>query len=256
MKQSFFRTFSYLFIRAIKQAIRPLIAILPSFFMPLFFFIVYSYAFTNISNLPGFGGSSYLAFYSPVALLMAVFFTSGDAGFELMLDITSGYFEKLLLAPIPRLAILLPRIVAMGLRALAQSIVMLILLFLFGAPLKGGIVGILLIFGLVIIFGMGWSGIGLTLAALTKNPRVLQTSFIFTFPLTFITTAQLPKELLTGWYKVAVTINPLTYILEGVRGIMTQGVDWHQVAVSYLVAFLILVVTSASSIWAFKRMVR
>jgi ABC-2 type transport system permease protein len=252
-KQSFLKAFGNLFIRALKQSTRPLAAILPSFFMPVFFFIVNSYAFKNLVNLPGFTASSYLAFYSPVALLMAVFFSSGDAGFELMLDITNGYFEKLLLAPIPRLAILLPRIAAMGVRALVQAAIMFILLLVFGAPFEGGALGVVLLFGLVVIFGMGWSGIGLTLAALTKNARVLQSSFILFFPLTFITTAQLPKELLVGWYKVAVSINPLTNILEGMRSIMTVGIEPHKIIVAYITAIAILVVTSSTAVLAFRR---
>lgn len=255
IKTSFFKSFSHLFIRALKQSTRPLAAILPSFFMPFFFFIVNSAGFKQLVNLPGFDSSSYLSFYAPVALLMAVFFTSGDAGFELMLDITSGYFEKLLLTPTSRLAILLPRVVAMGIRAMAQAAIMLILLLLFGASFKGGTIGILLIFLLIMLFGMGWSGIGLTLAAITKNPRVLQSSFILVFPLTFMTTAQLPLNLLSGWYKVAVTINPITQILEGVRAIMTRGdIGSPQVVNAFIVVVVLLIITVTASIFSFRRM--
>lgn len=252
---SFLKAFGNLFVRALKQSTRPLAAILPSFFMPFFFFIVNSAGFQKLVNLPGFESSSYLAFYAPVALLMAVFFTSGDAGFELMLDITSGYFEKLLLTPTPRLSILLPRIVAMGLRAIAQAAIMMVLLLLFGATFKGGIIGILLIFALIMLFGMGWSGIGLTMAAITKNPRVLQSSFILVFPLTFMTTAQLPLNLLSGWYKVAVQINPITQILEGVRAIMTRGdIYSHQVLNAFIVVIVLLIITTTASILSFRRM--
>lgn len=254
-KTKFYKVFGHLFMRALKQSTRPLAAILPSFFMPFFFFIVNSAGFQRIVDLPGFDSSSYLSFYAPVALLMAVFFTSGDAGFELMLDITSGYFEKLLLTPTNRLAILLPRIVAMGLRAMAQAAIMLILLLLFGASFKGGAIGIVLVFLLVMLFGMGWSGIGLTMAALTKNPRVLQSSFILVFPLTFMTTAQLPLNLLSGWYKVAVQINPITQILEGVRAIMTDGAVYsHQVLNAFIVVIALIVITATSAIISFRRM--
>lgn len=255
IKVSFFKAFGYLFIRALKQSTRPLAAILPSFFMPFFFFIVNSAGFQSLVNLPGFDASSYLAFYAPVALLMAVFFTSGDAGFELMLDITSGYFEKLMLTPTPRLAILLPRIVAMGLRAVIQAAIMMVLLLIFGATFKGGFIGIVLVFLLVMLFGMGWSGIGLTLAAITKNPRVLQSSFILVFPLTFMTTAQLPLNLLSGWYKIAVQINPITQILEGVRAIMTRGEVYSpQVLNAFIVVIVLLIVTSSAAIISFRRM--
>jgi ABC-2 type transport system permease protein len=169
----FLRSFNLLFVRALKQTTRPVAALIPSFFMPFFFFVVNSAGFRSITKLPGFTGSNYLAFYAPVALFMAVFFSSGDAGFEMMLDITSGYFEKLLLTPVPRYAILLPRIVAMGVRAIAQSLIMLCILLIFGAPYHASVTGTILLFGLVAVFAMAWSGVGLTLAALTRNPRLL-----------------------------------------------------------------------------------
>jgi ABC-2 type transport system permease protein len=250
---SFTRAFNLLFIRALKQSTRPIAALLPSFFMPFFFFVVNSAGFRSVARLPGFTGGNYLAFYAPVALLMSVFFTSGDAGFEMMLDITSGYFEKLLLTPVPRYALLLPRIAAMAVRAVVQAIIMLLLLLVFGAPYRAGFVGTLLLMGLVAIFAMGWSGIGLTLAALSRNPRVLQSTFVLTFPLTFITTAQLPLNLLSGWYRVAVLLNPITYILEGSRSIMVSGMDPAKVITAYVVAIGFLAVTSTTSVFAFRK---
>lgn len=253
---SFTRAFNLLFIRALKQATRPLAALLPSFFMPFFFFVVNSAGFKTVANMPGFTGGNYLAFYAPVALMMTVFFTSGDAGFEMMLDITSGYFEKLLLTPTPRYAILLPRIVAMSVRSMVQAVIMLALLRVFGAPYHAGIVGTVLLFGLVALFAMGWSGIGLTLAALSRNPRVLQSTFVLTFPLTFVTTAQLPLNMLSGWYKVAVQLNPITYILEGMRSIMVAGIDPKTVAIAYVVALVFLTFTSMTSLLAFRKISR
>jgi len=251
---SFTHAFKLLFIRALKQTTRPIAALLPSFFMPFFFFVVNSAGFKSVAKLPGFTGSNYLAFYAPVALLMAVFFTSGDAGFEMMLDITSGYFEKLLLTPVPRYAILLPRIAAMAVRAMAQALIMLLLLRAFGAPYHGGFVGTILLFGLVAIFSMGWAGIGLTLAALSRSPRVLQSTFVLTFPLTFVTTAQLPLNLLPHGYRIAVLMNPVTYILEGARSIMLTGPDPAKVTTAYIVALAFMALTSASSLLSFRKL--
>lgn len=253
---SFTRAFGLLFVRALKQTTRPLAALLPSFFMPFFFFVVNSAGFQSVAKLPGFTEGNYLAFYAPVALMMAVFFTSGDAGFEMMLDISSGYFEKLLLTPVHRYALLLPRIAAMAVRSLIQATIMLALLLIFGAPYRAGITGTVLLFALVAIFAMGWSGVGLTLAALTRNPRMLQSAFILTFPLTFITTAQLPLNLLSGWYKIAVQLNPITYILEGGRSIMVTGLEPARVTTAFVVAFGLLAFTSTTSLLAFRRITR
>ncbi|MBI3660499.1 ABC transporter permease, partial [Candidatus Acetothermia bacterium] len=110
---------------------------------------------------------------------------------------------------------------------------------------------------LAFIFGMAWSGIGLTLAFLTKNPRIVQSSFVFFIPFSFITTSQLPLPLLSGWYKTAVMINPVTYVLEGMRALMLNGVGPETVgtiAVGFLAAALFGLVTLGAALFAFRRL--
>src|SRR5687768_8318559 len=96
----------YLSIRQIKLIWRPILAFLPNFFMPLFFFIVNAASFHSVSNLPGFPVDSYLQFIAPTALFTSVFFTTTNIGTELALDISGGYLKKLLVMPIPRWTII------------------------------------------------------------------------------------------------------------------------------------------------------
>lgn len=215
----------YLFIRGFKQSIRPYFALLPEFVMPIFFFIVNSAAFQNIVNMPGFNAGSYLAFYAPVALLMAIFLSTGSAGLEVVTDISSGYMDRLFVTPVRRISIILGKLLAVGLRAIIQCAIMLFFVIIMGAPFKSGVLGVIILFLLAFIFGIAWSGIGLTIAFLTKNPRVVQSSFIFFFPFTMITTSQLPLNLLSGWYKTMVLANPVTYIL--VRRNKVLDVKWY-----------------------------
>src|SRR5579871_3235348 len=131
----------YLFVRGLKQSMRPTAAMIPSLFMPAFFFIINSAAFAALSRLPGFTSSSYLVFYAPVAILMAIFFSSGDAGIDLVVDITSGYFDKLLIAPIHHIAIVIGKLLAIGLRAAVQTSIVIAIILLSGGKLVTGIAG-------------------------------------------------------------------------------------------------------------------
>src|SRR5471030_2641279 len=115
-----FYEIGYLFVRGLKQSMRPTAAMIPSLFMPAFFFIINRAAFAGLTLLPGFGSRSYLVFYAPVAVLMAIFFSSGDAGIDMVVDITSGYFDKLMIAPIHHIAIIIGKLLAVGLRAAVQ----------------------------------------------------------------------------------------------------------------------------------------
>jgi ABC-2 type transport system permease protein len=252
----FLRETGYLFVRGLKQSLRPWPALIPSLFLPAFFLIVYGAAFKNINSLPGFDAANYLVFYAPVAILQAIFFGSGDAGIDLVVDITSGYFDKLLIAPIRPLAIVLGKLLAVALRAAAQAAIVVVFILLLGGRVVTGIPGFLMILLLSAFFGMAWSGVGMTIALLTKNQRATQSAFILFFPFTFITTAQLPLHLLSGWYRTAVLLNPVTYVLEALRSLTTNGWNGQVIAVGFLASAGVALATISATLWAFRRVTR
>lgn len=248
-----FQEIGYLFIRGLKQSMRPTAALLPSLFMPAFFFIINSAAFSAVSRLPGFGSASYLTFYAPVAILMAIFFSSGDAGIDLVVDITSGYFDKLMIAPIHHVAIIIGKLLAVGLRSAVQASIVTVIILLFGGRIVAGPAGFLVILLLGGLFGMAWSCVGMIIALRTRNQRATQSSFILFFPFTFITTSQLPLDLLHGWYRVAVQLNPVTYVLEALRALTSAGWEWDVIGRGFLVAIVTGVVTVSLAMTSFRR---
>jgi ABC-2 type transport system permease protein len=253
MKQTL-REIYYLFKRGFRQSLRPYMALLPEFVMPVFFFVINSAGFQRAVDIPGFTGGSYLAFYAPVALLMAIFLSTGSAGIEVVTDMANGYMDRLFVAPIHRGSIILGKLLATGVRAVIQTAIMLAFLLLTGAPFASGLSGAVIIFALALLFGMAWSGVGLILAFLTRNPRAVQSSFIFFFPFTFVTTSQLPLPLLSGWYKTAVMVNPVTYILEGMRSLMLTGIVPATLGMAFLAAGAFALVTFSGAFLAFRRL--
>lgn len=243
----------YLFLRGFKQGTRPYISLMPEFIIPIFFFTVNSSAFQRVVDLPGFPYTDYVQFYAPVALLTAIFVSSGSTGIEVVTDIATGYMDRLFLAPVRREYLILAKLAAVGLKSATLTAIMMLLLFLFGAPFQGGIVGVLTILLFAFIFAMAWSGIGLSLAFVSKNPRVVQSAFIFFFPFSTITTAQMPLEYLEGWYKIAVQINPVTYILEGMRAVIIKGLFGSEVLLGLGVALTFAFVTLTVATRAFNR---
>ena len=149
--QKEFRKFSVLFNRGFKQAIRPYIAVVPEFILPIFYFVVNSAAFQKVVTLPGFSSSSYLQFYAPVALLVSIFMSSGSTGLETVTDISTGFMDRIFLAPVNRWYIVISKLVAVGVKSILSLLVMFLFLSLFGASFHGGIIGFLLI----LLLGMG-----------------------------------------------------------------------------------------------------
>src|SRR3954454_2269653 len=125
---NFLSDWYYLSIRSIKQIWRPLLALIPSLFIPIFFFVVNSLSLSAFSKVPGFPNVSYQQFIAPVAIFTAIFFSAGNAGIELVQDISNGYFKKLLIMPITRLTIVLGRLTEVAVQSVMQGLIVLVLL--------------------------------------------------------------------------------------------------------------------------------
>jgi ABC-2 type transport system permease protein len=250
---TFISDWFYLSIRNIKQIWRPLLALLPNFFIPLFFFTVNAASFRSVSLLPNFPADSYLNFIAPTALFTAVFFSTSNIGIELVLDIASGYFQKLTIMPIARLAIILSRLTEAAFLAIMQGGIVLILLFIIGIRVKTGFLGILAMFAMLIIFSMGWSCVGLIAALRTKNPRLVQSMFMIVFPFLYITTSQMPKEFLPKTYATLVAYNPVTYVLEGVRSLMNTGWGDPAIMQGFLVSIGVFVVMLIATLASYQK---
>ena len=250
---TFFSDWYYLSIRHTKQIWRPLLALIPSLFIPILFFLVNSAVFTTVSLIPGFPSNSYLKFIAPTALFTAIFFSAGNAGIELVVDISSGYFKKLTLMPINRLAIILSKLTEVAIQSIMQGGIVMILLTLIGVRADTGILGIFAVFAMMTLFAMGWSCIGLIAALRTKNPRLVQSMFVLVFPFLYLTTSQMPKELLPATYVKIISYNPVTYIIEGVRGLMIR--DWNDPAIwqGFIVAGIFFIIMLILTLISYRK---
>ena len=250
---TFFNDWFYLSIRNIKLIWRPLLALLPPFFMPIFFFAVNSVSLSSFAKVPGFPDVSYKDFIAPVAMFTAIFFSAGNAGIELVQDIQSGYFKKLVIMPINRLAIVLAKLTEIAVQSFGQGLVMLVLLLIWGVKFKTGLLGVLTIFGILVLFAMAWSCLGMIFALRTQNARLVQSMFILVFPLLYLTTSQSPRELLPATFARVTDFNPVTYIIEGIRSLVIRGWDGPDIGYAFLAAGGMFVVFVTLTLLSFRK---
>ena len=246
----------YLSIRNTKQIWRPLLALIPSLFIPVFFFAVNAASLSAFSKAPGFPNVSYKDFIAPVAIFTAIFFSAGNAGIELVQDISSGYFKKLIIMPINRLAIILGKLTEVAIQSVLQGVIVVVLLLAVGVHFNTGVLGILAIFVMLVFFAMAWSCIGMIAALRTQNARLVQSMFVLVFPFLYLTTAQSPKELLPKAFATIATYNPVTYIIEGVRALVLSGWDNPSVWKGFTVAGVLFVVLVTLTLSSFKKTLR
>lgn len=250
---TFFSDWYYLAIRDIKQIWRPLLALIPSLFIPIFFFVVNSASLSAFASVPGFPHVSYKEFIAPVALFTAIFFSSGNAGIELVQDISSGYFKKLIIMPINRLTIVLGRLTEVAVQAVMQGTIVLVLLLAVGVRFNTGVLGILAIFALLMLFAMAWSCLGMIFALRTQNARLVQSMFVLVFPFLYLTTSQAPKQLLPPTFRTIATYNPVTYIIEGVRALVLSTWDNPAIWQGFLIAAALFAIMVTLTLASFRK---
>ncbi len=211
--------------RSLVTMIRTPAAVLPAVLISVFFLLIYQGSFSEAATfLPGLG-DNYLAFILPFSLISAALSGSSVVGQNIVRDIENGYFDKLLLTPVSRAALLLGPIIAGGVVLALQAAIVVVIGLLLGMETKTGVLGVLAVMGLSMLVGIGFGGFTVGVALRTGNAGATSgASFLF-FPLSFLTAANVPLELLTGWIKTAATLNPITYVLEAMRSILRVGWD-------------------------------
>jgi ABC-2 type transport system permease protein len=209
--------------RALRAVPREMESVIPPIFIALFFFIVNIGTLQHLteSHIKGFDIKSFML---PTAILIGV--TGVSRAGALVLDIQGGYFDRLLLTPVRRLAILVGHMVADVAIAAVLTVPILVLAFALGVRLKAGPGGVLVFIVLAGLWSLAFAGFGYAIALKTGNPAAVNSSFLLFFPFLFMTSSYVPRAQLTGWLNTIASWNPVTYVLEGQRSLVTQGWQW------------------------------
>jgi ABC-2 type transport system permease protein len=236
--------------RAVREVTRYPEATIPALFIPLFFLAVNigQVSKTFPSTTPFLEGQGYVAFQLPVSLMFAV--ATATSGLALVTDIDGGYFDKLLVAPIRRSSIIFGRLAADLVRGLGGSTLVLFAGLAFGAHMESGVAGAVVLVVLSALFGVAYAGIGILVALRTRNVQATNTSFLFFFPLLFLTPNFVPFDLLTPLMEALARANPVSYVIVGLRSLVIEGWDIGKLAVCMAVIVVMGAVLTALSLRA------
>jgi ABC-2 type transport system permease protein len=217
--------------RAVREIGRIPEATIPALFIPLFFLVVNigQVSKTFPDTTPFLHGQGYVAFQLPVSLMFAV--ATATSGLALVTEIDMGYFDKLLAAPIRRSSIIFGRLTADLVRGLMGSTVVLLAGLALGAHMASGFLGAVVLVVLAALFGVGYAGFGILVALRTRNVQATNTSFLLFFPLLFLTPNFVPFDRLSPVMEALARVNPVSYVIEGLRSLIILGWDWGKLAV-------------------------
>lgn len=199
--------------RGITKTARMPAIVVQSLFFPTFFLVIYIGLYAGVLTLGGFGTDSVENWYVPFMMLQGASFSGVGVGFSTAVDIDNGFFDRLLVAPVHRSSVLLGSTLFGVARAILVATVVLAIGVAFGARFTGGVLGLLWLYVSVVGMSFVASCWALGLIYRFKDQRVTPLFPIGIFLTLFMSTAQVPIEVATGWLQTVARYNPVTQVL-------------------------------------------
>jgi ABC-2 type transport system permease protein len=190
---------------------------------PILWLLVFGQVFGRTHAIPT-GGLGYLDFMAPGVLAQSILFTSIFFGIAIIWERDLGILQKTLVSPAYRSALVLGKGLSAGVRALAQSALVVVVTLVLGIRLRAHPaywVGVVLA---VAVGAAVFSTFSLVVACVVKTrERFMGIGQVLTMPLFFASNAIYPIDLMPGWLQVVARLNPLTYLVDGLRYLMVEG---------------------------------
>jgi ABC-2 type transport system permease protein len=172
-------------------------------------------------------GDGYITFMVPGIITLSALSGSIAGGSTLLDERLRGVVKEYLVAPIPRLSVLLGNALSTVSKGLLQALVILLIGVLMGASLRFNLLGWLGGFLLVAAYSMGFAGIALGVASVTDSVGGYHALiFIFNLPMLFASNALFPLARLdehAPLLNIVARINPTTYVVDGLRQLVFEN---------------------------------
>ena len=172
-------------------------------------------------------GDTYVSFILPGIIALTILSGAIGGGMGWLLERVQGIVKEYIVAPIARISILLGNAASIMTKALIQSAIILGVGVLVGATVGGGVDDWLGALALVLLFGIGFSGIALAAGSLTDDIGAYHMMIaLLQLPMLFLSNALYPLEALPEWLAWIARFNPASYLVDGLRQtILSDGLS-------------------------------
>lgn len=249
---SYLRIVKAIATRSILRIVRRPQSLTPIFLVPTMFLLVTSGGAARAVQLPGFPHvQSFFQFALAGAIVQSTMLGGLMTGVTLSIDVDNGFFDRMIVAPVPRSALVLGRVAGSSVLALLQACLYLALGIIFGASIQGGVFAIVIILTLAALCSASIGALAVALS-LRAQAQWVQGMFPLVFVVIFLSSAFFPLALLTGPAKSVAQYNPISYIANGMREPIIDGIHLSVTLEAFAVALGFAVITSLIAVWALR----
>ena len=211
--------------RGLNEILRVPGAAIPGMLAPTIFLLGLTAVFGSLKELPGYPTDSFMSFLVPVSYLQAAGFTGAATGVNLARDIELGWFDRLLVLPVPRWALLAGTVLSASLRVLLPFTMLTAVALILGADWPGPD-GLAMAIGVGMCFAAIMACWGVSLALIFKTQSAAPLMQAGTFILVLFTASYAPLDLLSNWMHDVAVLNPVNHVLTAVRQGFIGEVTW------------------------------
>lgn len=238
------------FVRFIRQPQR----VIGSLGQPLLFWIFLGAGFTPSFNPPGMEGMTYLEYFYPGVLMMMILFAAVFSTITVIEDRDQGFLQGVIVAPVPRMAIVLGKVGGGTSIALFQALILLLAAPFLGMPMP--LAALPLLLGAMVLTGLGYTALGFSIAWTMKSTAGFHAiMMVFLMPLWLLSGALFPVTGAPTWLQVVMAINPVAHAMTLLRGPFYAGPAELFASADYLIALGVVVAWVVLGLWVSARRV-
>jgi ABC-2 type transport system permease protein len=228
--------------RSIVRQMRQPAHIIPPITFPLGLMAVNAGGLDAATRLPGFPSDSFLAFALAVPFIQGALFATLNGGADFARDIQTGFLNRLSLTPMRGVALIAGHLSGVVAQGVFQASVYLAVGLSVGVHLESGALGAVVLMLLAALVALGFGAVGTLVALRTGSGEATQAMFPLFFVFLFISSMNMPRDLIEqDWFRIAASVNPVSYLIEGVRSLIISGWDAQALALAFGVAALIAI---------------
>jgi ABC-2 type transport system permease protein len=239
-----------LWLRELKRYTRSKAQVIASLGQPLLYLLVLGFGLGPVFQRAGNG--SYIQFVAPGVVGMSVLFTSIFSGIGLLWDRQFGFLKETLVAPVPRLTVMIGKTLGGATVATIQGLLVLIICLIAGfRPVNWATLPLALVF--MILTAVVFSGLGIAIGSMLQDMQGFQLIMNFlVMPIFFLSGALFPLSDLPKVLSIITRIDPLSYGIDGLRSVLI-GASQFEPAVSLAVLCAVALLFLAFGSYSFSR---
>ena len=213
-----------LFGRWLARLRRERLAVLALVAQPLVWLLLFGHLFARMAADAAIPGSDYLRYVTAGAVVMTIFNACLEGGVELLFDRESGFLIRMLATPAHRLSIVTSRFAYLAALTGAQSVVILAAAYALGVRFASGLGSAAACLAIGCLFGAGITALSVGLAfSLRSHAQFFPIVTFAGLPLTFASSALVPLNLMPAWLATLARLNPMTYAIDSLQGLIMHG---------------------------------